>query len=227
MVWFCVYEHAMVKEEGMSSENKPSINLAPNGPYIVKGLTNLSSRNGQIETEETIALCRCGKSSNKPYCDGTHAKISFSTENTEQHLANKCDEYAGQHITIHDNRSICAHAGVCTDNLASVFRMKQEPWIDPDAAGIDEIIAVIKKCPSGALSFTMENIDGPAPDPESAIFISPNGPYVVSGCPDLVNTNWREGASKQQYTLCRCGASKNKPYCDGSHWSIEFTDDDN
>lgn len=227
VVWFCTCDYEMVKEEGMSSENKPGINLAPNGPYIIKNLTNFSSQKGPIETEETIALCRCGKSSNKPYCDGTHAKIGFSTENTEKHLADKCDAYAGKKITIHDNRSICAHAGVCTDKLANVFRMKQEPWIDPDAAGIDEIIAVIQKCPSGALSYTIENTDIPVQDAEASIFIAPNGPYVVSFCPDLQGAEWREGASKQQYTLCRCGASKNKPFCDGSHWSVEFTDDDN
>ena len=211
----------------MSKDKKPSISLAPNGPYIVKDLTNFSSQKGPIETEEKIALCRCGKSSNKPYCDGTHAKIGFTTDNDEPNLEDKCDDYAGQKITIRDNRSICAHAGVCTDVLASVFRMKQEPWIDPDAASVEEIIAVIQKCPSGALSFTMENTESPYQNQEPSIFIAPNGPYVVSGCPDLLDTNWREGASKQQYTLCRCGASKNKPYCDGSHWSIEFTDDDN
>ena len=211
----------------MNTDKKPSINLAPNGPYIVKDLTNFASQKGPIETEETIALCRCGKSSNKPYCDGTHAKIGFLTDNTETHLDNKVDDYAGQKISIHDNRSICAHAGVCTDNLASVFRMKQEPWIDPDAASVEEIIAVIQKCPSGALSFTTENSESSDQDVDPAIFIAPNGPYVVSGCPDLLDTNWREGASKQQYTLCRCGTSKNKPYCDGSHWSVEFTDDDN
>ena len=211
----------------MSTENEPGISLAPDGPYIVKGLTNFSSQKGPIETEETMALCRCGKSSNKPFCDGSHVKIGFSTDNTEPHLDNKCDDYAGQKITIHDNRSICAHAGVCTDKLASVFRMKQEPWIDPDAADVEEIVAIIEKCPSGALSFTLENAESTDRNLKPSIFIAPNGPYVVSGCPDLHDANWREGASKQQYTLCRCGASKNKPYCDGSHWSIGFTDEDN
>lgn len=211
----------------MSKDNKPGISLVDNGPYIVKDLKHFSSQKGSIEPEESIALCRCGRSSNKPYCDGTHAKIGFTTENTEKHLANKCDDYIGQKITIHDNRSICAHAGVCTDSLASVFRMKQEPWIDPDAASVEEIIAVIQRCPSGALSFTLEDTETPDQIQAAAIFIAPNGPYVVSCCPDLQGTDWREGASKQQYTLCRCGASKNKPFCDGSHWSIEFKDEDN
>lgn len=211
----------------MSTDKKTNITLAPDGPYIVKYLTSFSSQKGKIQTEETIALCRCGHSSNKPYCDGTHTKIGFSADNTESHLQNKCDDYAGQKITIHDNRSICAHAGVCTDNLSSVFRMKQEPWVDPDAASFDEVIAVIKNCPSGALSYTLEGVCSTAQTLEPEIFIAPNGPYVVSGCPDLNGTEWRAGASAQQYTLCRCGASKNKPFCDGSHWRIEFTDEDN
>ncbi|HBS27490.1 MAG TPA: hypothetical protein DD827_10285 [Gammaproteobacteria bacterium] len=76
--------------------------------------------------------------------------------------------------------------------------------------------------PPGALSFSLENLQADDRDNQPAIFIAPDGPYVVSGCPDLLETKWAAGASKQQYTLCRCGASKNKPYCDGSHWSIGF-----
>lgn len=211
----------------MSKDKTTNITLAPNGPYIVKHLASFSSQKGPIETEETIALCRCGKSSNKPYCDGSHAKIGFSTNNAEQLLENKRDDYAGQKITIHDNRSICAHAGICTDDLSAVFRMKQEPWIDPDAADVETIIAVIQNCPSGALSYTVDNNGAAVQNTVASIFIAPNGPYVVSDCPDLQGSDWREGASKKQYTLCRCGASKNKPFCDGSHWSIEFTDEKN
>ena len=211
----------------MSAENKPGITLAANGPYIVKRLSSLSNQNGPIEIEETIALCRCGKSSNKPFCDGTHAKIGFSTDNTESHLENKCDAYVGQKITIYDNRSICAHAGICTDDLASVFQRKQEPWIDADAASVDEIIALVEKCPSGALSYSIENAEPAMQGGDATIFIAPNGPYVVSSCPELHVTKWGEGALKEQFTLCRCGASKNKPFCDGSHWSIEFIDEEN
>ena len=208
----------------MSADNKTNIIPAADGPYIVKNLKNLADQTGTIKTEQTIALCRCGHSANKPYCDGTHKKIGFTSANQKQHLENRQDHYTGKKITIHDNRSICAHAGYCTDSLSSVFRMKQEPWIDPDAASIEEITAAVQKCPSGALSYTIDNVENHSQLNESSIFIAPNGPYVVSNCPDLENTTWAEGATKQQYTLCRCGASKNKPFCDGSHWSIEFKD---
>ena len=211
----------------MSENEKTTINLSPNGPYVVRNLTSLSSQKDAVKTEETIALCRCGKSENKPFCDGTHARVGFTSEDKNPSLSDKCDDYIGRAITIHDNRSICAHAGVCTDNLAQVFRMKQEPWIDPDAAEVAEIVAVIQKCPSGALSFTVDGKRGSIEHPAAAIFIAPNGPYVVTGCPDLHDTSWGEGATKQQYTLCRCGASKNKPFCDGSHWAVEFIDEKN
>jgi CDGSH-type Zn-finger protein len=211
----------------MSTDKKTTISLTPNGPYIIKNLTKFTSQKGLVKPEQTMALCRCGASANKPFCDGSHVKMNFTTDNTETHLKNKRDDYVGKDITVYDNRSICAHAGVCTDNLARVFRMKQEPWIDPNAADVNEIIAVIMQCPSGALSYSLNEGDNIQQENKPGVFIAPNGPYVVSGCPDLSGTNWREGASQQKYTLCRCGASKNKPYCDGSHWSIEFTDNEN
>ena len=211
----------------MSSEKKPSITLAPNGPYIVKALKKCTNKNGLMEASETMALCRCGASNNKPFCDGTHTKIGFSSDKLEGRLEDKNVSYKGKKITIHDNRSVCAHAGYCTDNLASVFRMKEEPWIDPDAASVDEIIVAIRNCPSGALSYSVDNAGNHTAEDEPAILIAPNGPYVVSGGIELSDTTLGEGVSKNEYTLCRCGSSKNKPFCDGTHWYIKFSDDKN
>jgi len=64
----------------MSSDDRPSIKPAPDGPYLVKNLKRLSNRKGVIDTRETIALCRCGKSTNKPFCDGSHWYIKFTDE---------------------------------------------------------------------------------------------------------------------------------------------------
>ena len=211
----------------MSSEKKPSITSALDGPYMVKDLKNFANQKGPIETKETMALCRCGGSANKPYCDGTHAKIGFSSAKLEGRVEDKRENYVGEKITIHDNRGICAHAGRCTDSLASVFRLKEEPWIHPDAASADEIIATIQKCPSGALSYSVDDVEHRDRDGEPTIFVAPNGPYVVSGGPDLLDTIWGEAASKEYFTLCRCGGSKNKPFCDGTHWYNKFTDDKN
>jgi len=211
----------------MSSEKKTSITPTPDGPYVVKDLENFANQKGPIETKETMALCRCGGSANKPFCDGTHAKIGFSSAKLEGRVEDKRENYVGEKTTIHDNRGVCAHAGRCTDGLASVFRLKEEPWIHPDAASADEIIATIQKCPSGALSYSVDDVEHRDRDGEPTIFIAPNGPYVVSGGPDLVDTKRAEGASNEHFTMCRCGGSKNKPFCDGTHWYNKFTDDKN
>ena len=211
----------------MSSETKPSITPTPNGPYLVNGLQEFANQKGPIETKEKMALCRCGGSANKPFCDGTHARIGFSSAKLEGRIEDKRENYVGEKITIHDNRGICGHAGRCTDGLASVFRLKEEPWTHPDAASRDEIIATIQKCPSGALSYSIDNLEHRDREGHPTIFVAPNGPYVVSGEPELLDTIRGEGASDEHFTLCRCGGSKNKPFCDGTHWHNKFTDDKN
>ena len=130
-------------------------------------------------------------------------------------------------VLLFDNCSICAHAGLCTDNLASVFRMKQEPWIDPNAAAVEAIVELIRKCPSGALSYTIEDVEYTDSDYNPAVTIAPNGPYVLTGDIDLQDMPRGEGAVQGQCTLCRCGGSKNKPFCDGSHWYNDFKDEEN
>ena len=211
----------------MSSEERPSIDPKPDGPYLVKNLQRFSNRKGSIETRATMALCRCGGSANKPFCDGTHAKIGFSSAKLDGRVADKREDYEGDGITIHDNRGICAHAGHCTDGLPSVFRLKQEPWIGPRAAPAEEIIETIRKCPSGALSYTVDGVEHREREDPTAILVSPNGPYVVTGGSQLLDTPRGEGGATDHFTLCRCGGSKNKPFCDGSHWYNDFSDDEN
>jgi CDGSH-type Zn-finger protein len=208
----------------VSDSQHPTILPKPNGPLFVTNLRHFANRNGPIETKPTMALCRCGKSSKKPFCDGTHKTNGFSSARDDSRVRDRRDEYVGAKVTIHDNRGICAHAGHCTDELPAVFRMRKKPWIDPDAATPEEITAIVRKCPSGALSLAglLE-----ADHAEAAIFVAPDGPYIVTGGPELLETECGQGASKGHFTLCRCGQSQNKPFCDGSHWSAEFVDDDN
>jgi CDGSH-type Zn-finger protein len=206
----------------------PTISPSKNGPYIVKKLTRLTNSKGEvIETKEVIALCRCGGSSNKPFCDGTHSKIDFSGDKVSDGSNDKRDNYTGKGITIHDNRAICAHAGHCTDRLAAVFRLKTEPWIDPEGAGVEAIKEAVRKCPSGALSYSIDGIEHRDQKREPAVTVSKDGPYHVTGGVDLEGEARNEGASEEHYTLCRCGGSKNKPFCDGTHWYIEFKDEKN
>lgn len=206
----------------------PCIDCKPDGPYIVTDLEELwNSRAERMATKSNIALCRCGGSANKPFCDGTHRKNGFSAATQVDGSVGRSDSYRGQKITIHDNRAVCAHAGHCTDRLAAVFKYGKEPWIDPDGAPVDAIVETIGKCPSGALSYSLGAKEMETPRRKPAITVSKNGPYEIVGGVQLSGQTWAAGASKEHYTLCRCGASKNKPFCDGSHWHVGFKDEKN
>ena len=203
----------------MSSENEPKFSIEPlsNGPFLVKGLENFANKAGSIEIKATMALCRCGHSANKPFCDGQHAKVGFSSAQSEDRVEDRRDSYEGAEITIHDNRGICVHCGHCTDELPSVFRFGETPWIHPNAASKDEIVAMVRTCPSGSLSYTVDGVDQADPERAPTIFAVENGPYVVTGAPELVDTSFGDGASTEHFALCGCGGSKNKPFCDGTH----------
>jgi CDGSH-type Zn-finger protein len=213
---------------GSVEPNKhPSIRCRENGPYVVTGLKDFRNSSGDlIAADDNLALCRCGASKTRPFCDGTHKRIGFSGDKQPDRVADKRDTYIGKGITIHDNRGACAHAGVCTERLASVWRMGTEPWIDPDGAGVDAVIETIKLCPSGALSYSIGDTEYRRQDRHPAIQLAKNGPYQVGGGIELEGVAFAEGTSREYYTLCRCGASKNKPFCDGSHWKVGFEDDE-
>ena len=162
----------------------PKIACLPNGPYyLLNDMTaapvpNLRRANGEpCATVRGVALCRCGGSRNKPFCDGTHSLIGFKDQRSGNATPNRRESYAGRHITIHDNRGICSHAGFCTDRLKSVFRMRAEPWIDADGASAEEIIETIKKCPSGALSYSVENVEHRDQEREPAVTVTDDASF--------------------------------------------------
>ena len=103
--------------------------------------------------------------------------------------------------------------------------MGKEPWIEPDAAGVEAIIAVIGQCPSGALSYSIDGKQTNQGTAADGISVSKNGPYHVTGEFTLKDPSRDNDDTPGRYALCRCGASKNKPFCDGSHWDIKFDDD--
>lgn len=207
---------------------KSKIKPLKNGPLKVTNLQKFTnSRNERIELKKTLALCRCGASKTKPFCDGTHSSIGFTDEKNENRVLDKKETYKGKTITIHDNRGICAHAGFCTDNLPKVFRHDgTEPWIDANAADTEEIKKVIRMCPSGALSYSENEKETNNFFDEAEIIVSKNGPYHVRGGIEIEDTNLGDKASKEHYTLCRCGKSANKPRCDGEHWYAAFKDNE-
>jgi CDGSH-type Zn-finger protein len=209
----------------------PKIAVLPNGPYYLLNdleaapVPNLRRASGEAcATVRGVALCRCGASKNKPFCDGTHSTIGFNDRNTTDPAKDERKSYAGKRITIFDNRALCAHAGYCTDGLKSVFRMHEEPWIDPNGAEAREIAATIAKCPSGALSCAIDGVEAKPPQRPPLVTVTDNGPYAITGGIELMGVRFGQGASTEHYTLCRCGQSKNKPFCDGSHWEAGFRD---
>lgn len=230
-------------------KEKPKILPLPNGPYYLlndlkpKIVENLQNSKGEpLSTMSGVALCRCGASKNKPFCDGTHGTIGFSSENKvaengssgeKKVIKDKRKDYVGKMITVHDNRRICSHATECVNNLPSVFKLNARPWIDPDAASLEEIINTIRKCPSGALSYSIDGVEYKDQNERiPMVTISKDGPYLITGGIDLIGDNdnilqFGAGASKEHYTLCRCGASNAKPFCDGMHKVINFKDDKN
>jgi CDGSH-type Zn-finger protein len=212
-----------------------AICLSPNGPLLVRNVARFVNWLGEpLPLRPLIALCRCGESSMKPYCDGSHAKIAFSDARDTRRVPDRRDIYVGEQITIFDNRGTCQHSGFCTDRLATVFHAKTEPFVTPSGGRMDEIIRAVRDCPSGALSFAIDgveerdSVDFHSTRP-AAIEVTKDGPYRITGGIALEEANGNAvarnaGASREHFALCRCGHAQNKPFCTGMHWYVEFRD---
>ena len=198
------------------------IQLMENGPLIVKGLKTLRDAQGNLVEmkKDTIALCRCGGSQNKPFCDGAHKMNGFSSKREISKPLDREKVYQGKEVAINDNRTICAHAETCVKELSSVFNIEAHPWINPDGATVADIINLVKKCPSGALSYSIAGKTVRNFERAPAIDIAANGPYNITGGIELKSD--LVPPSTEHYSLCRCGASKNKPFCDGAHHETGF-----
>ena len=139
-------------------------------------------------------------------------------------MADKIRSYEGKDIVVTFNSRRCIHAEECVHGLPAVFDPNRRPWIDSDQASADELAEVVLRCPTGALQFTRK--DGGAeesiPD-QNAITIDPDGPLYVYG---NVEITLPDGSvhTDTRVALCRCGATKNQPFCDNSHKDIAFKD---
>ena len=217
----------------MQREMLGRIHPLPNGPYVAINVEKLTNWLGeQVVAPPQIALCRCGGSAIKPFCDGTHTRNNFDDAKDPKRVSDREDSYVGQQLTVLDNRGTCAHSGFCTDRLSSVFHQGQEPFVAPSGARMDDIVRAVRACPSGALSFAVDGRE--ARDRvdivrAQAVEVSKDGPYRVTGSIPLVDQNGapverNAGASLEHYSLCRCGHSQNKPFCSGMHWYVRFQD---
>ncbi len=130
--------------------------------------------------------------------------------------------YRGRDIEVSFDLDICTLAAECLLGLPGVFELRRRPWVLPDAAAADAVAAVIERCPSGALLY--KRLDGgPQEEAPATTTISPllNGPLLVRGRVEVRHAN---GLVEQlpRAMLCRCGLSKNKPFCDNSHLAARF-----
>jgi CDGSH-type Zn-finger protein/truncated hemoglobin YjbI len=213
----------------------PGIQTARNGPYLVTNVRHLRNHLGeQIPAPPQVALCRCGASATKPFCDGSHASNGFTDAKDPKRVPDRLDTYPGVRVTVLDNRGTCQHSGLCTDRLATVFRAGQEPFVAPSGARMDEIVSTVRNCPSGALGFALDGQDERGPvdwgdTREPAIEVTKDGPYRVTGGialagADATDVARNAGASSEHFAVCRCGHSRNKPFCSGMHWYVDFRD---
>jgi CDGSH-type Zn-finger protein/truncated hemoglobin YjbI len=221
--------------EDMQASLPPMIMTATNGPYLVTSVRAARNPLGErLTLPPQLALCRCGGSSMKPLCDGTHASNGFTDAKDPDRVPDRRDTYPGQQVTIFDNRGICQHSGLCTDRLPAAFRTDQEPFVAPSGGRMDEIVRAVRDCPSGALSLAFDGDEARSladwhGTRERAIQVTQDGPYRVTGGIPLADASGADvpraaGSSREHYALCRCGHSQNKPFCSGMHWYVGFRD---
>ena len=134
-------------------------------------------------------------------------------------------KYSNDEITVVWNPGICIHSTNCWKGLPGVFQPKNHPWIEMQGSSTERIVEQVRQCPSGALSFFMNDLSAPpsvdepllAKSTVTKVQMIPNGPYQLLTDCVIVHPDGREETKTGKVNLCRCGGSANKPYCDGSH----------
>lgn len=201
------------------------------GPLLVENPPDLTgSVEASLADRPKVALCRCGASANKPFCDGAHAKIGFDSAPDHSRLRNTALDYAGTvegvDVKVSYTPVLCTHAAQCQSRAEAVFDPHKKPWIQPENGSIEAIMDVIAACPSGALRVAIgAQVPHHLTTGEVGIEVEPNGPYHVTNIPLEADFNGA-GSSRAKYSLCRCGLSKNKPFCDGTHHDAKWSDDE-
>jgi CDGSH-type Zn-finger protein len=221
----------------MSEQSKAQIEVTKNGPYLVKGGLPLSEQRivtnaegesldyaegKQYPAAPQYALCRCGQSGHKPFCDGTHGKVHFDGTETasRQPYLEQAKSTEGPTASLTDAESLCASARFCDPKGGSWNLVKQSD--DPEARRL--VGHQAGHCPSGRL-VAWDRQTGKAIEPnfepslglieDTAKQVS--GPIWVRGGIPVISADGQAYEVRNRLTLCRCGKSANKPFCDGSH----------
>lgn len=219
--------------------------VTADGPYAVSGAVPLVlksavvsecgepltwRKDGRLEAGERYLLCRCGQSARSPFCDGAHGEAEFDgTETADLRVtAERQQVYpGGTRIVVKHDDSLCMHAGFCANRATHIKGLVSET-VDPNVRS--QVIAMIERCPSGSLTYSL----GPGqpdnePDlPEQVAVVtetvagrSIDGPLWVTGGISIECSDGAPLETRNRVTLCRCGRSKTKPLCDGTHrWPV-------
>jgi CDGSH-type Zn-finger protein len=224
------------------AEKQVSVTISKDGPYIVLGDAPLAEqvivanaageslqwREGEAyKTPEKYALCRCGHSHNAPFCDGTHAKIGFDGTETAERTPYSAQAtlFDGPVLALLDAKRLCADGRFCDPNGKVWNQVARTD--DPQIRSM--FLRQVQRCPAGRLvafdkatgTTIEENLPvsiGLIEDPVEDC----SGPIWLRGGISLKSPDGYEYEVRNRVTVCRCGASKNKPFCDGSHASIKF-----
>lgn len=225
------------------SSTHPRVTITARGPYVVSGNVPLSvqvivaDREGYsvewahseaFETQESYSLCRCGASGNKPFCDGTHAAIGFDGTLTASRIPYEqlTTVQDGPIVSLSDAEELCAFARFC-DVGGQVWNLVKIP----DRRAAQLAIREATLCPSGRLVARDRDTGHrhePRFSPSIGVVEDPSrqvsGPLWVRGRIPVTAADGATYETRNRVTLCRCGASGNKPFCDGTHASIGFRD---
>ena len=131
-------------------------------------------------------------------------------------------KYKKEELTIIWEPKKCIHAAICVKELPGVYDPNSKPWIKPENASVDQLKSQIDKCPSGALSFEQKGITNQNKNMNTEVELMKNGPLLVKGNVDVKSHDGTVVTKEKMTAFCRCGASANKPYCDGKHKQAGF-----
>ena len=129
--------------------------------------------------------------------------------------------YRGRDIEVSFDLDLCVHIGECLRGHRGVFNLERRPWVLPDEADPDTVAEIVERCPSGALLYSRH--DGGAKEAPDGTTVTPirNGPLLIKG---RIEVRREDGTVETlpRATLCRCGYSEHKPFCDNRHLSVDF-----
>ncbi|MEP6757889.1 MAG: CDGSH iron-sulfur domain-containing protein [Actinomycetota bacterium] len=217
---------------------EPRVEVTQDGPYRVVGDLPLV-RTAQVETEygepvdwepdtriETTTtpyeLCRCGRSARQPFCDATHEREPFDGAEVADPgaIEERAYPYRGGSLTMFDDRTLCTRAGYCGDRFRNVWAMIADA-ADPEVA--ERIRHMSMLCPSGRLATQPDGAEARDElDYAPSVVVIRDGPLWLRGGVQVVAADGRTYQVRNRTTLCRCGHSGNKPFCDGSHEDAGF-----